>query len=134
MASKYPAFKPLSGIYKETWAPYKKFSEGADMSVLLEVDGNYYLILRNTLDWKKPRKVIVCREDGQIEEDMDITRQCLNYLVYLGFYELAERNMKFDQKQADKNKHEPLIQGFQTIVQELKPVLSHDEQEAMAFT
>lgn len=133
MASKFPAFKPLSGIYKETWAPYKKFSEGADMSVLLEVDGNYYRILRNTLDWKRSRKMLVCREDGQIENDVDITRKCFNFFVYLDLYDLAKQNMKFDQKQADKNKHEPLIQGFQTIIQELKPILSHDEREAMAF-
>src|SRR5699024_12321063 len=87
----------------------------------------------NTLDWKKTRKMLVCREDGQIEESVDITRQCLNYLVYLGFYELAKRNAKFDQKQADKNKHEPMIKGFKVIVQELKPVLSDEEYEAMTF-
>ena len=133
MSKKLLAFKPLSGIYEETWAPYEKFSEGSDMSTLFEVNGNYYRILRNTLDWKKTRKVLVCREDGQIEESVDITRQCLNYLVYLGFYELAKRNAKFDQKQADKNKHEPMIKGFKVIVQELKPVLSDEEYEAMTF-
>src|SRR5690625_3354602 len=133
MSKKLLAFKPLSGIYEETWAPYEKFSEGSDMSTLFEVNGNYYRIVRNTLDWKKTRKMLVCREDGQIDESVDITRQCLNYLVYLGFYELAKRNAKFDQKQANKNKHETMIKGFKAIVQELKPVLSDEENKAMAF-
>lgn len=133
MSKKFPAFKSLSGIYEEAWAPYEKFSEGADMSVLLEVEGKYYRILRNTLDWKRSRKMLVCHEDGQIVKDKGITKECFNYFVYLDLYDLSKRNVKFDQKQADKKKHEPMIEGFKAIVQELKPVLSTEEHKAMSF-
>lgn len=133
MSKQLPTFEPLTGIYKEVWAPYEKLTEWSDMSALLEVDGKYYRILRNTLDKQRSRKILICQEDGKIVEDKEITRKCLNYLVYLGFYELAEKNAKFDQKQAGKERHEPMIEGFQAMMHELKDILSSDEQEAMAF-
>src|SRR5690625_1654973 len=133
MSKKFLAFKPISGIYEEAWAPHEKITELAEMSVLLEVEGKYYRILRNTLDRKRSRKMLVCQEDGQIVKDKSITKECFNYFVYLDLYDLSKRNIKFDQKQADKKKHEPMIEGFKAIVQELKPVLSEEENEAMAF-
>lgn len=133
MSKKFLAFKPISGIYEEAWAPHEKITELAEMSVLLEVEGKYYRILRNTLDRKRSRKMLVCQEDGQIVKDKSITKECFNYFVYLDLYDLSKRNIKFDQKQADKKKHEPMIEGFKAIVQELKPVLSKEENEAMAF-
>src|SRR5690625_68148 len=133
MSKKLLAFQPLSGIYEETWTPYEKFTEWADMSVLLEHEGKYYRILRNTLDWKRARKMLVCDEDGHIVEDKAITKRLFNYYVYLDLYDLSEQNIKFDQKQADRQKHEPMIEGFKKMVQELQPVLSDEENEAMSF-
>jgi len=115
------------------WSPHKKMSEIAEMSGLLEVNGDYYRILRNTLDQKRTRKILVCQESGRIEKDIEINRKCFKYFDYIGLYALAKWNMKFDQKQSSENKHVPLIEGFRNIIQELNPILSRDEQDAMNF-
>ena len=41
--------------------------------------------------------------------------------------------MAFETTQGGKRRHEPLIQAFQTMVTDLTPVLSTDEQESMEF-
>lgn len=58
MASKFIGFKPLLGVFKETMEPYQKMTEKAEMSLLLEIDGSYYRILRTTVDGMMPEKMV----------------------------------------------------------------------------
>ena len=133
MASKFIGFKPLSGVFEETMEPYKEMTEKAEMSILLEVEGNYYRILRTTIDGLTLRKMIVCHEDGQIEKSEEVTRECFQFYVYLSFYVFNQKRLSFDTTQAGKSQHEPLIQNFQTMVSDLTPILSTVEKEAMEF-
>src|SRR5690625_3779560 len=133
IVSKFIGFKPLSGVYKETMEPYTQITEKSEMSVLLEVNGNYYRVLRTTIDGIKTRKMIVCRENGQIEENEEVTRECFLFYAYLSLYVINQRNLYFDTTQARKSQHEPLIQNFQTMVSDLTPILSTVEKEAMEF-
>src|SRR5690625_733630 len=79
------------------------------------------------------RKMVVVREEGQIEKSEEITRKCFQFYVYLALHVINQKNFSFDTTQAVKSQHEPLIQAFQTMVTDLTPILSTDEQEAMEF-
>lgn len=122
--------QPLKGIYKETMEPYQRMTEKGEMSPLLEIDGSYYRILRTTLDGLMPRKMVVCREDGQIEESEEITLKCFQFYLYLTYYSVGKKDIYFEETQGGKNLHEPLIQAFQTMVIDLTPILSPEELEA----
>src|SRR5690625_1262728 len=76
---------------------------------------------------------MVCRDDGQIEEKEEITLKCFQFYLHLTYYSLAKKNMAFETTQGGKRRHEPLIQAFQTMVTDLTPVLSTEEQESMEF-
>src|SRR5690625_4333318 len=133
MTKKFITFKPLTGIYKETMDAYQRMTEKGEMSSLLEIDGSYYRILRTTLDELMPRKMVVCREDGQIEESEEITLKCFQFYQYLSLYAFNKKQLSFDVTQGGKSRHEPLIQAFQTMITDLTPILSTDEQKAMGF-
>lgn len=133
MSKKFITFKPLTGIYKETMEPYQRMTEKGEMSPLLEIDGNYYRILRTTLDGLMPRKMVVCREDGQIEESEEITLKTFQFYQYLSYYSFAKKLIHFEATQGGKKRHEPLIQAFQTMVTDLGPILTTEEQKAMEF-
>lgn len=133
MTKKFITLKPLTGVFKETMEPYQRMTEKGEMSPLLEIDGSYYRILRTSLDGLMPRKMVVCREDGQIEESEEITLKVFQFYLYLAYYSLAKKLIHFEATQGGKNRHEPLIQAFQTMVTDLTPILSPEEQKAMEF-
>jgi len=48
MFKRFITYTPVTGIYEKAIQPYKKWSELADMSLPIELDGEYYRILRIT--------------------------------------------------------------------------------------
>src|SRR5690625_7449118 len=100
------------------------------MSALLVVDANYYRILRTTVDGVTPGKMVVCREEGQIEKSEEITRKCFQFYVYLALHVINQKNFSFDTTQAVKSQHERLIENFQTMLTDLTPIFSPDTQDA----
>jgi len=133
MSKKFITFKPLTGIYKETMEPYQRMTEKGEMSPLLEIEGSYYRILRTTLDGLIPRKMVVCREDGQIEKSEEISLKCFQFYQYLSLYAFNKKQLSFDVTQGGKSRHKPLIEAFQTMVIDLTPILSIEEQKSMKF-
>src|SRR5690625_2902915 len=133
MTKKFITFKPLTGVYKETMKPHQQKIEKGEMSPLLEIEGSYYCILRTTLDGLMPRKMVVCRKDGQIEESEEITLKTFKFYQYLSYYSFAKKLIHFEGAQGGKKRHEPLIQAFQTMVTDLGPILTTEEQKAMEF-
>jgi len=72
-SKRFITFKPVTGVYEKAIQPYKKWYELADMSPLIEVDGEYYRILRLTglVNKINTRKMVICHEDGQLIRDKE---------------------------------------------------------------
>src|SRR5690625_4334832 len=132
---KFIAFQPTDGVYKNTIKPYRSWYHASDMSPLLEVDGEKFRVIRIVCHFQKkyPKKILVCRENGQIEENEEIVRKCFTIYLYIATFIINESNMAFDATQAGKNRHEPLIQAFATMTEELKPELTVEKVQAMEF-
>lgn len=128
-------FRPTEGVYKNTIKPYRSWYNASDMSPLLEINGGTFRVIRTVDPFQKKfaKKILVCRENGQIEENEEIVRKCLTIYLYLVLFEINESNMVFDATQAGKNRHEPLIQAFATMTEELKPELTVEQVQAMEF-
>lgn len=77
-------FQPTKGIFKNTIKPYQRWYEASDMSPGLEIDGEYYHLLRTTgYFWRfEPKKIVVCKENGEIEKSEEITRKWLKVYIY----------------------------------------------------
>jgi len=78
MSKRFITFKPVTGVYEKAIQPYKKWYELADMSPLIEVDGEYYRILRLTglVNKINTRKMVICHEDGQLIRDKEVSCEC----------------------------------------------------------
>ena len=129
------AFQPTYGVYKDSIKPYRPWHKTSDMSPLLEVNGKKYRVIRTIGYFQKKfaKNMLVCRENGQIEENEEIVRKCFTIYLYLALFEMNKSNMVFDATQAGKDRHEPLIQSFAKMVEELKPELTVEEVQAMEF-
>ena len=128
-------FQLTHGVYKNTIKPYRSWYHASDMSPLLEVDGEKFRVIRIVGHFQKkyPKKILVCRENGQIEENAEIVRKCFTIYLYLASFVINESNMAFDATQAGKSRHESLIQAFATMTEDLKPELTIEQVQAMEF-
>lgn len=128
-------FKPTNGVYKDTIKPYRSWYDASDMSSLLEINGRKFRVIRIVGPFQKKyaKKILVCRENGQIEENEEIVRKCFTIYLYLASFVINESNMAFDATQAGTNRHEPLIEAFTTMTEELKPELTVEQVQAMEF-
>lgn len=131
----FVVFRPTDGVYKDAIKPFRPWHKASDMSPLLEDNGEKYRVIRTVGHFQKkfPENMLVCRENGQIEENEDIVRKCFTIYLYLALFEINESNMVFDATQAGKSRHEPLIEAFATMKEELKPELTVEEVQAMEF-
>lgn len=131
----YITFRPVAGIFENAIQPYKKWYQMVDMSLPIEVDGNYYHILRTTgpIDRVSPKKVVVCDEDAVLIEDEEISRKCFRFYIYLGQYEFANKKLKADLKQDGAKRYNPIIPEYKKMMTDLAPVLNESETEAMAY-
>jgi|SRR5699024_5511169 len=96
-AQRFVTFEPTRGVFKKAIKPYKSWREGSDMSQKVEIDGEYYRLLRTTriINKLRPRKVIVCTEEGRIIKDEHITRECLRIMLVIFHAELNKPDMNF---------------------------------------
>src|SRR5699024_6294929 len=134
-AQRFVTFEPIQGVFKKATKPYKSWREGSDMSQKIEIDGNYYRLLRTTriINKQKFRKVIVCTEDGHIIKDEQITRECLRIMLVIFHAELNKPDIEFLLTQGKKHQHEPMVRIFKEIQARFHPLLSDTENEAMDF-
>src|SRR5690625_7387461 len=88
MFKRFVTFTPVTGIYKKVIQPYKEWNELADMSRPIELEGEYYRILRITglINRLGTRKMVMWHEDGQLIKDENISRECVNGFVYLDVF------------------------------------------------
>jgi len=109
-AQRFVTFEPIQGVFKKAINPYKSWREGSDMSQKIEIDGNYYRLLRTTriINKLRFRKVIVCTEEGHIIKDEQITRECLRIMLCIIHAELNKADMEFLLTQGKKSQHEPM--------------------------
>lgn len=135
MVRHYITFRPVAGIFENAIRPYKKWYQMVDMSLPIEIDGNYYHILRTTgpIDRVSPKKVVVCDEDAVLIEDEEISRKCFRFYIYLGQYEFAKKKLKADLKQDGAKRYNPIIPEYKKMMTDLAPVLNESETEAMAY-
>ncbi|HLR80823.1 MAG TPA: hypothetical protein VK119_09660 [Bacillota bacterium] len=133
--TKFITFKPTTGVYLDTIKPYKKWYEKTDMSPLIEIEGQAYRIIRTTgrLNTFYPRKMLVCREDGQMETSEEITRMCFTKYFYVAYLQANLKNISFDASQGGKKRHESLIRNFKTIISDLESSLNDTKVQAMTF-
>src|SRR5690625_7922347 len=89
MFKRFVTFTPVTGIYKKMIQPYKKWNVLADMSRPIELDGEYYRILRITglINRLGTRNMVMCQEDGQLIKDDNLSRECVNVLLFLAVYQ-----------------------------------------------
>jgi len=132
---RFVTFEPIQGVFKKAIKPYKSWREGSDMSQKIEIDGEYYRLLRTTriINKQRFRKVVVCTEEGHIVEDEAITRRCLRPILNITYAEKNKPDLQFLLTQGKKEQHEPMITAFKQIKARLEPILSYAENEAMAF-
>ncbi|MBU5467268.1 hypothetical protein KQI49_10585 [Virgibacillus sp. MSJ-26] len=135
MVRHYITFKPATGKFEKAILPYKKWYQVTDMSLPIEVDGNYYRILRTTgpIDRLGPKKLVVCNEDGELIKDKEISRKCFRFYVYIGNYEFDKRKLKADLKQDGAKRYNPIIPEYQKMMKDLTPVLNEHEMEALEY-
>ncbi|MBU5467267.1 hypothetical protein KQI49_10580 [Virgibacillus sp. MSJ-26] len=135
MVRHYITFKPATGKFEKAILPYKKWYQMTDMSLPIEVDGNYYRILRTTgpIDRVSPKKLVVCNADGELIRDEEISRKCFKIYVWLGNYEFNKRKLKADLKQDGAKRYNPIIPEYKKIMEDLSPLLTEAEMEAMTY-
>ena len=133
MFKRFITFTPVTGIYEKAIQPYKKWSELADMSPPIEVDGEYYRILRITGLMNKlgTRKMVMCYEDGQLVKDEELSRECVNVFLYLDVFQTNSRNIIASSKDDTDTKLGEFIAEFKKMFENVAPRLTEEEQEAM---
>lgn len=122
----------MTDKYKKAIKPYKKWSELADMSPLIEVDGKYYRILRTTgfVDKKSTRKMVMCDQDGQLVEDEGVSRKCFILFFYLIYFE-DEKTLTSPTKKDVPLIINRFITELKTIMENIESLLTEKEREAM---
>lgn len=133
MSKRFITFKPVTGIFTEAIRPYKKWYELADMSPPVEVDGEYYRILRTTGSINKvnTRKMVVCDEGGRLIKDAPLSQKCIEIFHYLDAYEMNSQAIVLSSKDDTPTKLEEFILEFKKMVANVTHKLTEEEIEAM---
>src|SRR5690625_1933579 len=133
MFKRFVTFTPVTGIYKKMIQPYKKWNELADMSRPIELDGEYYRILRITglINRLGTRKMVMCHEDGQLIKDENLSRECVNVFLYLDVFQENSGTIIINSKADTDIKLNEFIVEFKKMYENVAPKLTEEEREAM---
>jgi len=135
MSKRFITFKPVTGVYEKAIQPYKKWYELADMSPLIEVDGEYYRILRLTglINKINTRKMVICHEDGQLIKDKEVSCECAKIFFYLDAFQMNSEGMVASSKEDTAKKLQEFIMEFRKMLNNVSPKLTEQERVAMRF-
>src|SRR5690625_1439692 len=135
MSKRFITFKPVTGVYEKAIQPYKKWYELADMSPLIEVDGEYTRILRTTgwINKLGTRKMVMCDKNGELIRDEAFSRKSIKVLQYLDAYQSNRKGIISSSRDDTSTKLVEFITEFKKILENVAPKLTENEMKAMKY-